>query len=299
MNPSRIYDHNALIENNVARLRSWISSLADLLLEDHRTGEHAAEAIKAESERHGIRLRMMGSGERRSFHLSEHGLTKEIMHLDTGEPEERIIMSRTVRGILQMIDEDDDTVAALKTAGYAEQALCTEISTWNGNRPIAYERLALNVLCRIHPDDLARSLEGDYTPQLRDERMQDEDAVRSDDLLARFLETDEIPVAGPLYSDHPNGTLTIKKRMGMVHIGPYNIEGIMFLGDNVCLPENRPETILAALPGLPLRRAVDIPLPLDGITITSACNRGAGVEIETDGYVEAISKARRFPWNER
>jgi len=293
LKPHQIFDQRLLIEANIPRLRDWMTGVIEILLDDYTSGEKRSESLSKYSTKCGIKLRMTGSYAMKRFHLCEHGLAKEVLSFDPSAHEECIILARTMRSSLEMM-EGEDAVEDLQASGYAEQALCTELSTWSGDRPISFERLALNHLVRITDEDLRAAIEERRIPHLSSEQVRDEEEVRNDDQLARFLETDKLQLKTPMDSDHPNGRLIIKKRMGMVHIGPYNTNGLMFLGNSVSLPDRCPETILTSLKDRPVRDAIDLPMPLDGIVIKSAVNKGDRVLIETDGYDDGIRLARRF-----
>lgn len=294
LSPNEIFDHDLLIERNIPAIRAWMNAIMEALLDQDIPADTICEKIKKISERRGLRLRMAGADGRRNFHLCDHGLTKEILSFNPNE-DERIILARTMRGSIEMID-GERAVADLRASGYAEQAFCTEMQGWGGRRVVAYEQLALNLLRHVHPDDMEKALLGGYVPQVRSKAMQDSVDIIHNDRLAIHLETNDLQLATPLSSDHPNGTLFIKKRMGMVHVGPYNVEGVMFLGNHVYLGERRPESFLTALAGKPLATAVDMPMPFQEVSIVSAFNRQDGVQIETNGYVEAIDNARSYPW---
>lgn len=294
LNPNEVFDHDLLIERNIPRLRNWISGIIDILLDDRASGEKCSEMLISHSADCGINLHMTGGHQTKTFALCQHGLTKDILSFDPSSRNHGLMMLCTMSENLKKMD-GEDAVQDLKASGYAEQAFCTELSTWSGNRPIAFERLALNHLVRITDEDLNKAIEEGTTPHLRSKQVRDQDETRNDDRLAQFLETRELRVKAPMDCDHPNGKLIIKKRMGMVHIGPYNTAGLMFLGNHVCLPEPLPETILASLRGQSLRDVIDIPMPFDGIHIASAVNKGAGVQVKTDGYEEGIRLARSFP----
>ena len=294
LSPNEIFDHDLLIERNIPAIRAWMNAIMEALLDQEIPADAICEKIKKISERRGLRLRMAGADGRRNFHLCDHGLTKEILSFNPNE-DERIILARTMRGSIEMID-GERAVADLRASGYAEQAFCTEMQGWGGRRVVAYEQLALNLLRHVHPDDMEKALLGGYVPQVRSKAMQDSVDIIHNDRLAIHLETNDLQLATPLSSDHPNGTLFIKKRMGMVHVGPYNVEGVMFLGNHVYLGERRPESFLTALAGKPLATAVDMPMPFQEVSIVSAFNRQDGVQIETNGYVEAIDNARSYPW---
>ena len=294
LKPHQIFDHHLLIESNIPRLRNWMSGIIDILHDDLASGKKCSESLISHSAPCGINLRMTGSCQTKTFALCEHGLTKDILSFDPSSSNQGLMMLGTMSESLKMMD-GEDAVQDLQASGYAEQAFCTEMSTWLGDRPIAFERLALNHLVRITDEDLKKAIEEGTTPRLRVDQVRDAEETRNDDRLARFLDTRGLLVETPMDCDHPNGKLIIKKRMGMVHIGPYNTAGLMFLGNHVCLPERLPETILASLRGQSLRDVVDMPMPFDGIHIASAVNKGAGVQIETDGYDEGIRLARSFP----
>lgn len=296
LSPGEIYDHDILIRHNLPLLKQWLKAIRNTLLEEYATGRELSAAIQSTSILHGIPLKMVSNYEDRgriSFQLCSYGLNKEILAFNPWAPSENIIMARTINESVGMM-EGDDAVADLKASGYAEQAYVMELSRWRKQRPIAYEALALNVLTHLHPEDLARAIDEDYVPQMRDEQVVEKDHVRLHDDLANHLEDNELEIAAPISSSHPNGTLKIKARLGMIHIGPYNVEGIMFLGNQVMLPERAPESLLCSLAGKPLRQAVDMPYPFDGITIEKALNKGAGVQITTNGYEDAIKSARAY-----
>ena len=295
LSPNEVFDHDLLIERNIPAIRAWMNAIMEALLDQDIPADAICEKIKKISEQHSLRLRMAGADGRRDFHLCDHGLTKEVLSFNPDEDGERIILARTMRSSIEMMDEED-AIADLKASGYAEQAFCTEMQAWAGRRVVAYEQLALNLLTHVHPNDMERALLEGYVPQVREEAMQDDEDIVHNDRLAIHLETNDLQLAAPLSSDHPNGTLFIKKRMGMVHVGPYNVEGVMFLGNHVYLGERRPESVLTALAGKPLAKAVDMPMPFQGISIVSAVNRQDGVQIETSGYAEAIENSRSYPW---
>jgi len=293
MDPCEVFDHRLLIERNIPRLVAWLREIHDVFAMSGDAPDVTTTEVLARSAAHGIKLRMTGKLSMKRFHLSEHSLTKEIFSFDPTNPDSGSILARKIERDIDAMGRDD-AVEVLKGSGYAEQAFCTEMHAWSGKRVVAYERLALNLLSHVHPDDLDRAIDEEYVPQVREQRMQDPEDVRLHDRLARRLEEGPMELAGRMASDHPDGTLTLRKRLGMVHVGPYNVEGIMFLGELVCLPHPKPETILTALIGRPLSHVLEMPVPFEGICVESARNKDAGVEIVTDGYVEGIAKARSF-----
>lgn len=298
MDPHEVFDHRLLIERNIPQLVEWLEGIHEILTADHDASDAIATEIVTRSSAHGIVLRISGKQSTKRFYLGEHSLTKEIFSFDPARRDTCLIIAREIERNIDAMRQSD-AVEVLRGSGYAEQAFCTEMHAWSGRRVVAYERLALNLLSHVHPDDLERAIDEEYVPQVREHYMQDPEDVRLNDRLARRLEEGPMELAGRMASDHPDGALTIRKRLGMVHVGPYNVEGVMFLGELVCLPHPKPETILTALAGRPLSRVLEMPVPFEGISVESARNKDAGVEIVTDGYVEGIAKARSFEMEEK